>query len=63
MPLVTIDGIGELLQWSEFWLLVYAGCGHDFYFPRNQWNYERDEVEAEVRRYYPTCDQCARTRS
>jgi hypothetical protein len=59
---VQIDGVGELLQWGELWLLIYDGCRHEFYFPRYEMNYERDHVEAEVRTYYRTCQRCARPR-
>ena len=59
---MQVEGIGELVPWAEFWLLTYAGCGHDFYFPRTRWNYERDQVEAEMRRYYASCDTCAHAR-
>jgi hypothetical protein len=57
---LQIDGIGEVLAWSEFWLLIYAECGHETYFSRTGHGlFEPDEVEREVRAYYAQCQACA----
>jgi len=47
---VIVAGVGEVLQWSGFWKLIYAGCGHEAMFPRTAHRlFEDAEVEREVR--------------
>jgi hypothetical protein len=56
---LQVDGIGEVLQWSEFWLLIYTECGHETYFSRTgHLLFEPDEVEREVRTYHAQCIRC-----
>ena len=56
---MQIAGVGEVVQWAEFWLLIYDGCGHETYFSRTgRQLYEPDKVESHVRTYYATCDKC-----
>ena len=49
---MTIDDVGELRPRGEFWILTYASCLHEQWFPRNHWNYAEAKVTAEVRTYY-----------
>ena len=55
---MTVDGVGTLLACAEFWLLINADCEHEQYIPRNKWNYERHEIEAEVHAHYAACSLC-----
>jgi len=55
---MTIEGMGTLLAWAEFWLLIYADCDHEQYVPRNRWSYGREEIEREVRQHCGTCSMC-----
>jgi hypothetical protein len=58
---VQIEGIGEVLAWGEWWLLIYAACGHETQFSRTAHRlFEPADVERHVLAYYATCDMCAR---
>ena len=63
-PALTIDGIGEVLAWGEFWLLTYADCGHVTMFPRTGHQvYEPADVEHQLRTHHAECPACARFRA
>jgi hypothetical protein len=60
---VQIAGVGEVLAWGEFWLLIYANCRHETYFSRTGHRlFEDADVEREVRSYYADCQACAPAR-
>jgi hypothetical protein len=46
---VQIDGVGEVLAWGEWWLLIYADCSHETMFSRTAHRlFEDAEVERHV---------------
>jgi hypothetical protein len=50
---VVVDGIGQVLEWGEWWLLTYADCGHETMFSRTAHRlFEWPEVERVVRKSY-----------
>jgi hypothetical protein len=56
---VQIDGVGEVLQWGEWWLLVYSACRHETMFSRTGDSlFEPDEVQAAVLEHYAECTRC-----
>ena len=52
---MIVEGIGELRERGEFWVLTYASCGHEQWFPRGLMNYAEHAVTREVVRY---CGEC-----
>ena len=31
---MDINGVGRLIEWGEWWRLIYYGCGHETRFVR-----------------------------
>jgi hypothetical protein len=57
---MQLEGIGEVLAWSEYWKLIYP-CGHETMFSRTAHRlFELEDVEREVRTYYAECLVCSR---
>ncbi len=56
---MDVEGIGRVIEWAEFWKLIYATCGHEQWFPRTGHHlYEPEAVERAVRAYYADCTLC-----
>jgi hypothetical protein len=56
---VTIDGVGQVVEWGEWWRLVYDDCGHEIWFDRVTHRlFEPAKVEQVVRKFYADCDAC-----
>jgi hypothetical protein len=56
-PAMTIDGV---IEWGEWWRLVYESCGHETWFDRVACRlFEPERVEQVVLSYYAECQSCA----
>jgi hypothetical protein len=59
-PAVIIEGVGEIFQWSEWWLLVYQRCEHETMLPPTGHRlFEPADVERVVREFYVECVVCS----
>jgi hypothetical protein len=57
---MTIDGVGRVIEWGEWWKLIYDGCGHETWFDRVVCRlFEPARVEQVVLSYYAACQSCA----
>jgi hypothetical protein len=56
---MDIYGVGRLIEWREWWRLVYYGCGHETRFVRTAHRLFDDETaERVVIESYSVCGMC-----
>jgi hypothetical protein len=55
-----VAGVGQVFHHGEYWVLIYASCGHGQYFRGTaDGPHDLTDVEAEIRQRYATCGTCA----
>jgi hypothetical protein len=56
---MDIYGVGRLIEWGEWWRLVYYGCGHETRFVRSAHRlFDEEAAEQVVIRDYSVCVLC-----
>ena len=55
-----MEGVGRIIEWGEWWKLIYYGCGHETHINRvTRRLFDAADVEQVVLKFYAQCQECS----